>query len=102
MAKQQRNEQLRLQFAMQANRLGPWLERALDALFATQNAPGNLQLEQQMAGYKKMEEELNKMKPVLLEAESCYQVLKVLLFLFETVVLSFIKQSMNDITWELD
>ncbi|KAM7535867.1 hypothetical protein Aperf_G00000101008 [Anoplocephala perfoliata] len=76
MAKQQRNEQLRLQFAMQANRLGPWLERALDALLAAQNAPGAMQLEQQIANYKKMEEELNKMKPVLTEAERCYQQLQ--------------------------
>ncbi|VUZ39262.1 unnamed protein product [Hymenolepis diminuta] len=75
MSKQQRNEQLRMHFAMQANRLGPWLERALDALFATQNTPNNLQLEQQAAGYKKMEEELDKMKPVIVEAERSYQVL---------------------------
>lgn len=75
MSKQQRNEQLRMHFAMQANRLGPWLERALDALFATQNTPNSLQLEQQVAGYKKMEEELDKMKPVIVEAERSYQVL---------------------------
>ncbi|VDN98578.1 unnamed protein product [Rodentolepis nana] len=79
MAKQQRNEQLRTQFAMHANRLGLGLERALDALFAAQNTPNNLQLEQQMAGYKKMEEELDKMKPVIVEAERCYQVLFALL-----------------------
>lgn len=74
MAKQQRNEQLRMRFAAQANRLGPWLERALDALFAAQSTPSNLPLEQQAAGYKKMEDDLEKMKPVIVEAERCYQV----------------------------
>ncbi|EUB59226.1 Alpha-actinin-2 [Echinococcus granulosus] len=77
LAKQQRNEQLRAQFAMQANRLGPWLERALDALFAAQSNPTTASLEQQMGGFKRMEEELEKMKPVIMEAERCYQQLHI-------------------------
>ena len=74
LAKQQRNEQLRLQFATQANRLGPWLERALDAYFMARSTPNPAQLEQQLAAWKKSEEELDKMRPVLLEAERTYQV----------------------------
>lgn len=74
LAKQQRNEQMRAQFAMQANRLGPWLERALDTLFAAQSNPATTQLEQQMGGFKRMEEDLEKMKPIIMEAERCYQV----------------------------
>ncbi|VDK22766.1 unnamed protein product [Taenia asiatica] len=74
LAKQQSNEQMRARFAMQANRLGPWLERALDALFAAQNNPTTAQLEQQMGAFKRMEEELGKIKPIIMEAERCYQV----------------------------
>ncbi|VDD80990.1 unnamed protein product [Mesocestoides corti] len=73
MVKQQRNERLRQQFAVQANKLGPWLERSLDALFAAQTTPSGAQLEQQLAGFRKMDEEFAKMKPTLLDAERCYQ-----------------------------
>ncbi|KAL5968598.1 Alpha-actinin sarcomeric [Taenia solium] len=76
LAKQQSNERMRAQFAMQANRLGPWLERALDALFAAQSNPATAQLEQQMGAFKRMEEELEKIKPIIMEAERCYQQLQ--------------------------
>ena len=82
LSKQQRNEQLRAQFAIQANKLGPWLERALDAFLASRNNLNNTsQLEQQLAGLRKNEEELEKMKSTIVEAERCYQVQLTLVFL---------------------
>ncbi len=74
MSKPQRNEQLRQQFAIHANKLGPWLERSLDTLFAAQTSIAAGHLEQQLGTFHKMEDEVNRMRPTLYETERCYQV----------------------------
>lgn len=91
MSKQQRNERLRQQFALQANKLGPWLERQLDSLFAAQTANTNVapaagsQLEKQLADLRRTDEEVARMRPSLIEMERNYQVANEILFSLSSI-----------------
>ncbi len=73
LARQRTNERLRQTFASAANKLGPWLERTLDTLMATQTAPG-LSLDNQASFYAKIEDEIGKIRPLVIDMERSYQV----------------------------
>ncbi|VDN14363.1 unnamed protein product, partial [Dibothriocephalus latus] len=74
LARQQLHERLRQQFTTQANKLGPWLERSLDSLYAAQTAQNKQPLEQQLVQFRKMDEEFQKLRPLIADMERCHEV----------------------------
>ncbi|KAF6776323.1 hypothetical protein AHF37_06438 [Paragonimus kellicotti] len=73
-ARQERHEQLRRDFAQLANRAGPYLERSLDAIHAVLSS-SNVALEEQLKQLQKIESDLEAWRPNMTELERCCQVL---------------------------
>uniref|UniRef100_A0A0V0J8M5 Alpha-actinin, sarcomeric n=2 Tax=Schistocephalus solidus TaxID=70667 RepID=A0A0V0J8M5_SCHSO len=76
LSRQQLHERLRQQFTTQANKLGPWLERSLDSLYAAQTTQNQQPLEQQLVQFRKMDEEIQKLRPLIAEMERCHEELQ--------------------------
>ncbi|KAL7061082.1 hypothetical protein AAHC03_09735 [Spirometra sp. Aus1] len=76
LARQQLHERLRQQFTTQANKLGPWLERSLDSLYAAQTTQSQQPLEQQLVQFRKMDEEIQKLRPLIADMERCHEELQ--------------------------
>ncbi|KAF7233347.1 hypothetical protein EG68_04397 [Paragonimus skrjabini miyazakii] len=74
-ARQERHEQLRREFAHLANRAGPYLERSLDAIHAVLSS-SNVALEEQLKQLQKIESDLEAWRPNMTELERCCQLVQ--------------------------